>query len=52
MSGVNCAIVDCGTSRRTKGIGIFKLPAAKGEGKNGSPKLRKQGLLIRSSERK
>ena len=31
MSGVNCAIVGCGTSRRTKGIGIFKLPAAKND---------------------
>ena len=29
MPGVNCAVVGCGTSRRTKGIGIFKLPAAK-----------------------
>ena len=31
MPGVNCAIVGCGTSRRTKGIGIFKLPAAKND---------------------
>ena len=31
MPGVNCAVVDCGTSRRTKGIGIFKLPAAKND---------------------
>ena len=29
MPGVNCALVGCSTSRRTKGIGIFKLPAAK-----------------------
>ena len=29
MPGVNCAVVGCGTSRRTKGIGILKLPAAK-----------------------
>ena len=31
MPGVNCAVVGCGTSRRTKGIGIFKLPAAKND---------------------
>ena len=29
MPWVNCAIVCCGTSCRTKGIGIFKSPAAK-----------------------
>ena len=29
MPEVNCAIVGCGTSRRTKRIGIFKLTAAK-----------------------
>ena len=29
MLGENCAVVGCGTSRRTKGIAIFKLPAAK-----------------------
>ena len=31
MPGGNCAIVCCGTSCRTKGIGIFKLPAAKND---------------------
>ena len=31
MPGVNCAVVGCGTSHRTKGIGIFKLPAAKND---------------------
>ena len=31
MPAVNCTIVGCGTSRRTKGIGIFKLPAAKND---------------------
>ena len=31
MPGVNCVIVGCGTSFRTKGIGIFKLPAAKND---------------------
>ena len=31
MPRVNCAIVGCGTSRRTKGIGISKLPAAKND---------------------
>ena len=31
MPGANCATVGCGTSRRTKGIGIFKLPAAKND---------------------
>ena len=57
MPGVNCATVGCGTSRRTKGIGIFKLPAAKNDKykkwrEEWSPKLRKQGLLITRSERK
>ena len=27
MPGDNCAVFGCGTCRRTKGIGIFKLPA-------------------------
>ena len=27
MPGANCSLATCGTSRRTKGIGIFKLPA-------------------------
>ena len=31
MPGDNCAVMGCGTSRRTKGIGIFKLPAPKNE---------------------
>lgn len=26
MPGDNCAVFGCGTSRRTKGIGIWKLP--------------------------
>ena len=29
MPGVNCAVIGCGSCRRTKGIGIFKLPSAK-----------------------
>ena len=29
MPGVNCALIGCGSCRRTKGIGIFKLPSAK-----------------------
>ncbi len=29
MPGDNCAVFGCGTSRRTKGIVIFKLPAPK-----------------------
>ena len=29
MPGVNCAVLGCGTCRRTKGVGIFKLPAPK-----------------------
>ena len=29
MPGGNCCVVGCGTSRRTKGIGIFKLPSIK-----------------------
>ena len=29
MPGDNCAIYGCGTNRRTKGIGIFKLPSEK-----------------------
>ncbi|KAJ8025305.1 Transposable element P transposase [Holothuria leucospilota] len=31
MPGANCAVVGCGTSRRSKGVGIFRLPAAKNE---------------------
>ncbi len=31
MPGENCSVYGCGTCRRTKGIGIFKLPAAKNE---------------------
>ena len=27
MPGENCCIVGCGSSRRTKSLGIFKLPA-------------------------
>ena len=49
MPLVNCAIVGCGTSCRTKTIGIFKFPAAKNDTKNGKkkgyPELQKQGLL-------
>ena len=29
MPGDNCALNQCGTNRRTKGIGLFKLPTAK-----------------------
>lgn len=29
MPGDNCSVVGCGTCRRTKGIGIWKLPAAR-----------------------
>ena len=29
MTDDNCAVVNCGTNRRTKGIGIFKLPSKK-----------------------
>ena len=52
MPGVNCAIVSSGTSRRTKRIGILscvqlKMINRKVGGKNGSPKLWKQGLLIK-----
>ena len=28
MPGTNCCIADCGSSRRQKGLGIFKLPKA------------------------
>ena len=31
MPGVNCSVLDCGSCRRSKGIGIFKLPVAKDE---------------------
>ena len=31
MPGDNCAVFGCGTCRRVKGIGIWKLPAAKDE---------------------
>ena len=29
MTGHNSAVVNCGTNRRTKGSGIFKLPSKK-----------------------
>ena len=29
MTGDNCAVVNCGANRPTKGIGIFKLPSKK-----------------------
>lgn len=29
MPGDNCAVFGCGSSRKTKGIGIFKLPFVK-----------------------
>ena len=29
MLGVNCSVYDCGSCRRTTGIGIFKVPLAK-----------------------
>ena len=29
MPGDNCSVFGCGTSRRTKGVGIWKLPKAK-----------------------
>ena len=29
MPGDNCAVVDCGSCRKTKGIGICKLPTVK-----------------------
>ncbi|KXJ07724.1 DNA transposase THAP9 [Exaiptasia diaphana] len=31
MPGDNCAVFGCGSSRRTKGIGIWKLPSGKDE---------------------
>ena len=31
MPGVNCSVLGCGSCRRSKGLGIFKLPAAKDE---------------------
>ena len=31
MPGINCAVFRCGPCRRTKGIGIFKMPSAKDE---------------------
>ena len=29
MPGVNCSVYGCGSCRRTKGIGIFKVPLPK-----------------------
>ena len=29
MPGENCAVFGCGTCRKVKGIGIWKVPAAK-----------------------
>jgi len=31
MPGKNCAVFGCGSCRRAKGLGIFKLPRSKGE---------------------
>ena len=31
MPGENCAVIGCGTCRRTKGVGIWKLPSAKND---------------------
>ncbi|XP_022788458.1 uncharacterized protein LOC111328321 [Stylophora pistillata] len=31
MPGDNCSVVGCGTCRKTKGIGIWKLPAPRNE---------------------
>ena len=31
MPGENCAVFGCGSCRRTKGLGIFKLPRSKDE---------------------
>jgi len=31
MPGDNCAVFGCGSSRRTKGIGIWKLPAPRND---------------------
>ena len=31
MPEVNCSVLDCGTCRRSKGLEILKLPAAKDE---------------------
>ena len=31
MPGANCSVFGCGSCRRTKGIGIWKLPVAKDE---------------------
>ena len=31
MPGKNCSVFGCGSCRRTKGIGIWKLPAAKSD---------------------
>ena len=31
MPGENCAVLGCGSCRRTKGIGIWKLPSAKND---------------------
>ena len=31
MPGANCSVIQCGSSRRTKGISLFKLPSPKTE---------------------
>lgn len=31
MPGENCSVFGCGTCRRTKGIGIWKLPAPRNQ---------------------
>ena len=44
MPGVTCAVIGCGSCRRTKVIGIFKLPSAKDDSvMNGLENARKRG---------
>ena len=50
MPGENCAILGCGSRRRTKGIGIWKRPAPKDEAhkkwRNGSNRSLDQEIWI------
>ena len=48
MSGDNCSVFGRGTRRRTKGVGIWKLPKAKNE----DHKKRREDLLAEIYEDK
>ena len=48
MPGANCAIVNCSSSRKDKGVGIFKVPTGKDDE---SEKWRAEMLNIITKDR-